>query len=224
MITSTDFLYWAAALAWAFIPIHAQRMPVYWEREMQTYMPMYIPKEVFFPVWMITLVARAGFAALFFQNTVFDDFYSWIVVLWLSVTGLLLLFNWFFFTPVSFYPAGPIATLWFGCEVTILILTIMYNDLRPWVIGFICIAVAWSLVAMILGWIVTVKLGPRYGVMRDGVARLTEQTIDVSRADYSAPPIQEYTSKEMKTPTVTQSVPLIPVSGLRLTQAYHNNK
>ena len=222
MITQTDFLFWAVSMAFAFIPIHAQRMPVYWEREMQSYMPMYIPKEVFFPVWMITLGARGGFAALFFQNTLFDDFYSWIVVLWLSVSGILLLFNWFFFTPVSFYAAGPLATLWFGCEVTILVLTIMYDDDRPWVLGFISIAVLWSLVAMILGWCVTVKLGPRFTVMRDSVAKLTEQTIDSARVMDVGPTMAEYSTK----PAPPSSQALLPSKGLgiRLTQAYQEEK
>jgi tryptophan-rich sensory protein len=217
MITQTDFLFWAVSLAYAFIPVHTQRMPVYWERELQTYMPMYIPKQVFFPVWIITFVARGGYAALFFQNVVFDDFYSWIVVLWLSVSGILLIWNWCFFTPTCFYVAGPLATLWFGCEVTVLVLTILYNDTRAWVIGFICIAVAWSLVAMIISWVVTVKLGPKFEIMRNSVAKLTEQTVDnarvgetVSSRDYQAP-------KEVMMNSPVR--PLIP-EGTRLTHVF----
>jgi len=202
MITQTDWLFWAVGLAYAFIPVHTQRMPVYWEREMQTYMPMYIPKQVLFPLWMLVLVARGGFAALFFQNTVYNDQYAWIVVLWLSVSGILLIWNWVFFTPTCFYLVGPLATLWFGCELTILILTIMYDDDRAWVIGFICIALAWSLVAMVVSWIVTVKLEPKYTIMRDHVARLTEQTIDSARMLEPVPTSEEYTGpKNTEEPT-----------------------
>jgi tryptophan-rich sensory protein len=214
MITQTQWLFWAVALAYAFIPIHTQRMPVYWERELQSYMPMYIPKQVFFPVWMITYFARGGFGALFFQNTVFDDFYEAIVILWLSVSGLLLIWNWCFFTPVTFYAAGPVATLWFGCELATLILTVLYGDTRPWVIGFICIALAWSLVAMVIGWVVTVRLGAKFSLMKDSVAKLTEQTIDNARAfepEYTTPaPVS------MSSPVR----PRIAHEGLRLTQMF----
>jgi tryptophan-rich sensory protein len=216
MLTQTDFIFWGIGLAVALIPIHTQRMPVYWEREMQSYMPMYIPKQVFFPVWLLVLVARAGYAALFFQNTVYNDFYSWNLVLWLVVPGLLLFWNWCFFTPTCFYLVGPIATLWFGCELTMLILTIMYGDDRAWVIGFICIALAWSLVAMILSWIISVKLGPNFGVMKDAVARLTEQTIDNARALDQGETLQEYTPPKSEEPVQR----LINPHGTSLTAAF----
>ena len=50
MITEAQWIRWTAAMAFTFISLYAQRMPVYWEREMQSYMPMYIPKQVFFPI------------------------------------------------------------------------------------------------------------------------------------------------------------------------------
>jgi hypothetical protein len=218
MITSTEWLYWAVGLAYAFIPVHTQRMPVYWEREMQTYMPMYIPKQALFPLWMLVLVARGGFAALFFQNTTFNDQFSWIAALWLSVSGILLVWNWTFFTPTCFYLVGPLATLWFGCELTCLILTIMYGDTRAWVIGFICIALAWSLVAMVVSWIVTVKLGPKFTIMRDHVARLTEQTIDNARMLETTMTPQEY--NDIITPEAETAQVFIPPQGTSLTAAW----
>jgi hypothetical protein len=182
MITTTEWLYWTASMGFCFIALNVPRMPVYWEREIESYMPMYIPKPVFFPVWVITLFARAAYGALFFQNTVSTLEYDWVAGLWWAATGILIFWIWTSFTPVTFYLAGPFGTLWFGCELANLILIIIYGDTRAWVIGFVALALAVSLVAMVCGWIVTIKLAAKFGIMKDAVARLTEQTIDNARA------------------------------------------
>jgi len=209
LLVSADWLYWAAALALSVHAFHTQRMPTYWEREVQKYMPMAVPKHVFQPVWLIALVCYAGFGALFFQNAVLDATFDWALVLYIVNVGLRMLWNWFYFTPVSFYPAGPIATLIWGIDVALLVLALIYGDNRAWLIGFIAISIAWSTVAMIFSWFVTAKLGPQFGVMRNSVAKLVEGSVDSAQQYSVGVPGEEVppeTRTQYKAPLLTGPV------------------
>jgi len=213
-LTPAHWLSWSAALAFVLHAIHVPRMSTYWEREIETYLPMAVPKQVFYPVYLIALVCHAGFGALFFTNATADPLFDWAVVLWFAWVGVVMLTIWFYSTPVSFWPVGPLATIALLINVTLLILAIVYGDTRAWLIGFESVAILWSLLMTIAGWFVSVKLGPKFGIMKQSVAELTNGTI--AAAGGNVEPMRMQKSVTTTAPLLKENAGLtIPLSSLQ---------
>lgn len=173
MPTPTDYLYWTSSLALVVTAgIHIPRIPVLWEEQMQKYMPMYAPKQLFFPLWLFVLVFQAGFGALFFQNTT-NDLYDANFYLFLITAALMLFWIWLFTTPVCFYGAALFSFFILGCDVAMLVIAIEYGDTRAWVMAFISVAIAGALLLFIFTTIAAVKLGPKMKLMREAVSQKT---------------------------------------------------
>jgi len=176
-LTPAHWLYWTAALAFVLHALHIPRMPTFWELTIRQHLPMAIPPAVFYPLHMLALTCHAAFGALFFTNTVPDPLFDWAVVLWFIWLALVLMATWFYTTPVSFIPVGPLMTLALLIQVALLVLAIVYGDTRAWLIGFEALAIAWFLVLTIGGWFVTVKLGSHFTEMKATVAEMTDETV-----------------------------------------------
>lgn len=182
MPTPSDYLYWTSSLALIVTAgIHVPRIPVFWEEQMQKYMPMYAPKQLFIPCWLLILVFKAGFGALFFQNTT-NDLYDANFYLFLISAALMILWIWLFTTPICFYGAAIFAFLLLGCDVANLVIAVEYGDTRTWVMVFISGAILGSLILFIFSAIAAAKLGPKMKIMREVVAQRTMATMKMTEA------------------------------------------
>jgi hypothetical protein len=215
-LTPAHWLYWTAALAFVLHALHIPRMPTFWELTIRQHLPMAIPSAVFYPLHMLALTCHAAFGALFFTNAVPDPFFDWSVVLWFVWLALVLLATWFYTTPVSFIPVGPLMTCALAINVTLLVLAILYGDTRAWLIGFESLAIAWFLVLTICGWAVTVKLGPHFSEMKDAVAQMTNATVSQAggtkllEARSNVP-----TTRIADTPLLREQTMSVPLSSLQ---------
>lgn len=174
MPTPSDYLYWASSLALVVTAgIHVPRIPVLWEEQMQKYMPMYAPKQLFFPLWLFVLAFQAGFGALFFQNTTPDMLYDANFYIFFVVAALMLFWIWTFTGPICFYAAAFFAFFILVGDVAMLVIAVEYGDTRAWVMAFISIGIAGSLLLFIFSAIAAAKLGPKMKEMREVVSQKT---------------------------------------------------
>jgi hypothetical protein len=162
---------WIASFALAYSVFGAQRLPSFWSQEYANGKHHQTTRwfaYLFFPIWMIVLSCQAAAYATFLQEVVNDLYYAFLVV-GIAEIGLMHTWNWAWNFPVHPWLAAIVAFLIFGCQLTLLILAIVYDTTNNWVYAFICIPLAWTAIAAIWSIVSAVRISPEFYEMQDRV-------------------------------------------------------
>ena len=173
MVLTTEIAtLWLASFALTFTVFGAQRLPSFWSQAYANGKHHQTTRwfaYLFFPIWLIVLSCQAAAYATFFQETPNDLYYAFLIVA-IAEIGLMHVWNWAWNFPVHPWLAAIAAFLIFGCQLTLLILAILYNTANNWVYAFISIPLAWTAVAAIWSFVAAVRISPEFYKMQAQVS------------------------------------------------------
>lgn len=181
---------WLASFAFTFTVFGAQRLPSFWSQayakgkhHQTTRWFAYL----FFPIWLIVLSSQAAAYATFLQEVPNDLYYAFLVVAIVEI-GFMHVWNWAWNFPVHPWLAAIAALLIFGCQLTLLILAILYSTANNWIYAFLAIPLAWTAIAAIWSFVAAVRISPEFYKMQAEVSMKDDRlhkilTLDNQRWD-----------------------------------------
>lgn len=188
MLFNSDNVLWAVAFLGLMLHVlHAPRMPTFYAKKLQNKKNRFsIPNWVFWPVWLTVLVCDAVFGVLFFmENSIFDNYYQWMVWVYLVNLVAMLEWNWVYFNVICFYAVAVLGVVIALAHGGLLALTLLYGNQHWFTILIIAVPIAWTFAAAVFSCILAYNEAAKLKNYKKEAGEMTEYIYDIAESNTS---------------------------------------